>query len=159
MVRFTDAGRPSTMKLYLVDVFYMKSCAFRGAQTRPSISHSFFVEDDEQPSAVYSLLPCERPSCVCHSSMLSDETTAVGASLVPVRFSDAGHSHRFVNGYEVILNCPAVRIELDSCACLSSVQSDVDMCHTECNLCSHMCLQRIRLCWIDCSGPRRSRAW
>ena len=92
--------------VYLVDMFYMKSCAFRGAQPRPSINLSFFGgggEDEEQPSPVYSLLPCNRPSCVCCSS------------LGPVKFSDAGHSHRFVNGYEVILNCPAVRIKLHCC--------------------------------------------
>jgi hypothetical protein len=51
--------------------------------------------------------------------MLSDETMAMCASPVSVKFSDAGHSHRFVNGYEVILNCPAVSIELHSCVGVS----------------------------------------
>ena len=89
----------------LVDVFYMKSCAFRGAQPRPSVSVSFF--DDETPAASYDLSPCHRSYCVCCQAEPC-EMTRDSASSVSVTFSEHGHMHRFVNGYETILNCPAV---------------------------------------------------
>jgi hypothetical protein len=90
----------------LVDVFYMKSCAFRGAQSRPSLSVSLF--DDEAPTAVYDMSPCHRSYCVCCQAEPCEMTRGDPASPVSVTFSEHGHMHRFVSGYETILNCPAV---------------------------------------------------
>ena len=89
-----------------VDVFYMKSCAFRGAQPQPSLSASFFA--DETPSAVYNMSPCDRSFCTCCQAEPCETANDSMPPSVSVAFSEHGQAHRFINGYEVVLNCPAV---------------------------------------------------
>jgi hypothetical protein len=91
---------PQLMEFYLqidVDLFYMKTCTFRQAQPRSS-TEGLFCED--LPESRYSMTPCQSCS-LCQSS---HEIT--GRQQPAVQFHLC-HRHRFVNGYESILNAPA----------------------------------------------------
>lgn len=91
------------------DLFYMKTCHFRGA--RPPLAPrptGLFCLDE--PQVRYGMVPCNRRSCTfCypraeirqsrHRPNHPDDYESV------VQFSTA-QKHRFVNGYEAILNCP-----------------------------------------------------
>ena len=72
-----------------VDLFYMKTCSFRGARPR-SLIEGLFCQ--ETPECRYTVKPCTQ----C-------------ALCVPIRLRfNSYQRYRFVNGYESILNCPAV---------------------------------------------------
>ena len=72
-----------------VDLFYMKTCSFRGARPR-SLIEGLFCQ--ETPECRYTVKPCT------HCSMC-----------VPSRLRfNSYQRYRFVNGYESILNCPAL---------------------------------------------------
>ena len=92
------------LSLYLslssVDVFYMKTCSFRGAQPHGP-NQGLFCETDE-PIARYGFLACQQPSCAwCHPSHVEPW---------PIVTFSAQSKHCFVNGYTTYLNCPAVRL-------------------------------------------------
>ncbi|CAF1336713.1 unnamed protein product [Adineta steineri] len=87
-----------------VDIFYMKTCSFRGAKPQ-SIMESLFCGEDE-PHARYTMSPCVNPFCsCCHNS----SATGNGAQhqLGPVVDFSTSSMHQFLNGYTTYLNCPA----------------------------------------------------
>ena len=87
----------------LVDVFYMKTCSFRGAQP-PSNSEGLFCGLNE-PEGRYVIQPCWNLFCpCCHPVNHSKKTNAW-----PVVDFISSSTHRFTNGYTTYLNCPAVR--------------------------------------------------
>ena len=96
----------------LVERFDMKTCSFRGARPLPSPRHGLFAFGECR--ARYGLIPCQRPTCdFCSPSAgisairrrRQERTVAE-----PVVHFSSAHKHRFVSGYEAILNCPAVSL-------------------------------------------------
>lgn len=96
----------------LVELFYMKTCHFRGARPLSSPHHGLFSIDE--PKIRYGMVPCRARTChFCFPSssiarirvQKEEKTEAV------VQFSPT-QKHRFVSGYEAILNCPTVRFSL-----------------------------------------------
>ena len=79
-------------RLLLVDLFHWKTASFRGASPRPS--EGIFDVTLHEPQARYGLQRCQQPNCLCCPS-----------SVVPF---DTCRVHTFVNGYQAILNAPAV---------------------------------------------------
>ncbi|CAF1362423.1 unnamed protein product [Rotaria sordida] len=75
-----------------VDLFYMKTCVFRDARPR-SLDEGLFCKS-QLPIVRYSFQACHKISCT-----LCESSTAI------IQF-DSGRTHRFVNGYHAILNCP-----------------------------------------------------
>jgi hypothetical protein len=85
--------------LSLVNMFYMKTCSFRMAQPRLPNEGLICIRE---PEALYELTDCGN-CALCfpnYSRRYRSKKTVVD-------FNRA-HRHRFVNGYEAILNCPAV---------------------------------------------------
>lgn len=80
-----------------VDLFYMKTCSFEQAQPR-SLTEGLFCNDI--PQCRYTITPCGNCE-LCHS--LNDPKNRQQTSTLFNRYE----KHRFVNGYESILNCPA----------------------------------------------------
>jgi hypothetical protein len=75
----------------------MKTCSFRDAKPR-STNEGLFCR--EEPDARYSLLPCNNcPLCV-------PPRNVVPRYQPPMRFGPSAR-HRFINGYQSILNGPA----------------------------------------------------
>ena len=75
----------------------MKTCSFRNAKPRSSDEGLFC---HEEPDARYALLPCNNcPLCMPPYDVARRQQPAV-------RFGPS-QRHRFVNGYQTILNCPA----------------------------------------------------
>ena len=87
-------------------MLYMKTCSYRGAQPR-SINacntEGLFCVDP--PEARYGLLPCTRDHC--RYCLKPNHLTGRPEPVVTYYPS---HYHKFLNGYQVILNCPAVSI-------------------------------------------------
>ena len=84
---------PAMLEFYLqmdVDLFYMKTCSFRQVQPKSTKECLFCQQAPECHHALRACGYCE----LCRSSSTSIEF-------------DRYHRHRFVNGYEAILNCPA----------------------------------------------------
>jgi hypothetical protein len=82
----------------LVDMFFMKTCQFRGAEPRSFDEKGEVPEGilcEAPPKARYAMVPCRDQHC-----FLCQSKTAV-------QFA-SNQSHRFVNQYEAILNCHAV---------------------------------------------------
>lgn len=88
--------------LIVVDLFFMKTCSFRGAQPRYS-DNGIFCGSDE-PEARYTMTPCQDEECDCCYPY--DEYKPKKAW--PVVDFDSSSKHRFLNGYTSYLNCPAV---------------------------------------------------
>jgi hypothetical protein len=88
----------------LVDIFYMKTCSFRGAEPRlNNIEGGLFCGNDE-PQGRYTMLPCCNLFCPsCHPS-----NQWMKSKPWPVVEFTSSSMHRFVNGYTTYLNCPAV---------------------------------------------------
>lgn len=85
---------PMLMEFYLqmdVDLFYMKTCSFRQAQPRSTTEGLFCLQ---LPECRYTMKTCGKNCEICSSSSPS------------VQFNQY-QRHRFINGYETILNCPA----------------------------------------------------
>lgn len=94
-----DCELPQLLEFYLqmdVDLFYMKTCSFRNAQPRSKIEGIFC---SKIPECHYKMTPCGQCS-LCQTSV--DMRYRQQA---PVLFNRR-EKHRFVNGYESILNCP-----------------------------------------------------
>jgi hypothetical protein len=88
----------------------MKTCSFRGA--RPNLSHHEGLFSLNEPQARYGMTPCHRRPC--QFCFPCPQITAIRLqqqeqqqSIPVVRFLST-QKHRFVNGYEAILNCPTV---------------------------------------------------
>ncbi|CAF1566022.1 unnamed protein product [Adineta steineri] len=85
-----------------VDLFYMKTCSFRGAEPH-AITKGLFCGNDE-PHARYAMSPCVNPFCpCCHPSRMDDRTQN---QLRPVADFATSSMHQFLNGYTTYLNCP-----------------------------------------------------
>ena len=92
-----------SLLLHLIaDLFYMKTCSFRGAEPR-SINEGLIC-DYEAPEVVYRMTPCGDPSCLCCYPCNIDKRNQ---SWPVIDFASSG-VHRFVNGYTTYLNCSAV---------------------------------------------------
>ncbi|CAF1451534.1 unnamed protein product [Adineta steineri] len=93
------------MEFYLQiddELFFMKTCSFRNAQ--PSLYNHHGIFSIDEPKAVYGLEPCEQVTCrFCFP--VKDVLIRGRQNQSVVQFSSA-QKHRFVNGYEAILNCP-----------------------------------------------------
>ncbi|CAF3025410.1 unnamed protein product [Rotaria sp. Silwood2] len=84
-----------------VDLFYMKTCSFRGAEPRSNIEGLFCGKD--VPQARYSVFPCSNLFCLCCHPLHSHKKSQ---SWSVVEFVSSS-MHQFVNGYTTYLNCPA----------------------------------------------------
>lgn len=91
------------MLSFLVDLFYMKTCSYGGAQPR-SAAEGIFC-GPEEPEARYRMTPCNERECgYCYPY---DECKPT--KVWPVVDFAGSSSHRFLNGYTTYLNCPGVR--------------------------------------------------
>lgn len=89
---------PQLLEFFLqidVDLFYMKTCSFRQAQPRQT-NEGIFCRTT--PQCLYVVHPC--------GHCLLCTTGGGGGQAYSVAFN-LHQKHRFVNGYEAILNCPA----------------------------------------------------
>lgn len=82
------------------DLFYMKTCTYRGAI--PMLDEPSLICRHE-PKVRYTVSPCNRVTCcLCHpcykSTFRKDQCV--------LRFN-CYDQHRFIHGYRSILNCPA----------------------------------------------------
>ena len=85
-----------------VDIFYMKTCSFRGAE--PTSTTAGLFCDKHEPLAGYTMVPCGNLSCLCCHPINSGKKSQ---SWSVVDFFSSS-MHQFVNGYTTYLNCPAV---------------------------------------------------
>lgn len=97
----------------VVDMFCLKTCSFNGVQPRlldNRLREGVFCIDPMQPR--FAIVPCNRSHCLCcHSPCPRRFVDPDKGSAIPY---NTPHIHRFVNQYEAILNCPAVRLPLRS---------------------------------------------
>ena len=91
-----------------VDLFYMKTCSFRGAQPL-STTQGLFC-GNEEPQARYSMVPCGSSDCLCCHPI----NHINGNPPLPIIDINSSSKHQFVNGYTTYLNCPAVCYQLCS---------------------------------------------
>ncbi|CAF3837935.1 unnamed protein product [Rotaria sp. Silwood1] len=84
-----------------VDLFYMKTCSFRGAEPRSNIQGLFCGSDE--PQARYALIPCGDLLCSCCLPL----HTYKKSQPWPIVDFTSNSMHRFVNGYTTYLNCSA----------------------------------------------------
>ncbi|CAF2835561.1 unnamed protein product [Rotaria sp. Silwood2] len=94
-----DHELPQLLEFYLqmdVDLFYMKTCSFRKAQPRSDTEGIFCATT---PECRYKMTACGQCK-ICQTPI--DLTYRQPTSIL---FNRA-ETHRFVNGYESILNCP-----------------------------------------------------
>ena len=80
-------------------MFYLKTCAFRGARPR-TMNEGLFCA--QEPEARYELAACGN-CALCYPFY----DMKYRAKQFVVKYSQA-HKHTFRNGYEAILNCSAV---------------------------------------------------
>jgi hypothetical protein len=86
----------------------MKTCSYRGSHPRSahgvinSPTEGLFCID--QPDTRYLMLPCTNLSCPCCYQSLD-----ISCRREPSIQFASEQAHRFVNGYQVYLNCHAVR--------------------------------------------------
>ncbi|CAF1535186.1 unnamed protein product [Adineta ricciae] len=94
------------MEFYLQiddELFFMKTCSFRNAQPSSYEHRGIFCINE--PRSFYGLQPCELVTCrFCYPIK---EVLMHGRQNQPVVQFSSAHTHRFLNGYETILNCPA----------------------------------------------------
>ncbi|CAF1484015.1 unnamed protein product [Rotaria sordida] len=84
-----------------VDLFYMKTCSFRGAQPRSDLEGLFCSKDE--PQANYSMIPCQKSFCTCCHPVNNEKKTQPW----PVVNFASSSRYQFINGYTTYLNCPA----------------------------------------------------
>jgi hypothetical protein len=95
-----------------VDIFYMKTCSFRGADLyedlpkHPDYYDKQYLFCENIPKANFGMLPCNREICLCCHPR--DDLTH--RQIQPAVHFSTNYIHRFVNKYEAILNCPAVSV-------------------------------------------------
>ncbi|CAF3756457.1 unnamed protein product [Rotaria magnacalcarata] len=83
-----------------VDLFYMKTCSFRGAEPR-SKSEGLFCGNDE-PQARYTFRPCGDLFCLCCHPIHNYNKIQTW----PVIDFASSSMHQFLNRYTTYLNCP-----------------------------------------------------
>ncbi|UJR29610.1 hypothetical protein I4U23_017158 [Adineta vaga] len=102
ILTLNDSEFKQLIEFYLqidVDLFYMKTCSFRQAQPRSQTEGIFC---SEMPECRYVMKRCNQIACeICSSCSPRKKQQKYD-----VQFNSY-QKHRFVNGYESILNCPA----------------------------------------------------
>ncbi|CAF2085486.1 unnamed protein product [Rotaria magnacalcarata] len=84
-----------------IDLFYMKTCSYRGAQPDIDVPKGLFCIHESQ--AQYSIIACQQRSCcLCYPSY-----RLTYRSYQPIIQFGSNQRHSFINGYRSILNCPA----------------------------------------------------
>ena len=100
---------PLALEFYLqIDdrVFFMKTCSFRNSLLLLYNHRGIFCV--HPPQAYYGLTTCRMASCgLCYPN--TEMMISARQEQPVVQFSSA-QTHRFVNGYEAILNAPAVHL-------------------------------------------------
>ena len=99
----------SSILIFLVNMFYIKTCSFRYARPR-TLNKDLFCT--QEPEARYELAACGNCG-LCYPKC--DRTYRSRKSIV--EFSQA-HRHIFVNGYQSILNYSAVSSTSQFCLSL-----------------------------------------
>ncbi|CAF1447688.1 unnamed protein product [Adineta steineri] len=90
-----------------VDVFFMKTCNFRGAH--PRLFSKEKIQEPEglicqaKPQARYGMMPCYDRNC----SLCLPQSITNAKSRKPIVAFATKQSHRFINKYETFLNCDA----------------------------------------------------
>ena len=108
---------PLALEFFLqfdVNMFFMKTCSFRFARPRTILEGLFCVQE---PEARYELSPCGN-CALCYPQYSMEHRLKKSV----VDFSQA-HAHTFVNGYQTILNCSAVRRLILGSSHVSSLSS------------------------------------
>ncbi|CAF1607057.1 unnamed protein product [Rotaria magnacalcarata] len=94
---FPENEYTTALEFYLqmdYNLFYMKTCSYRGAQPIINEPQSIFSTNQQTPYGRYSMETCQQKSCcLCYPSRQIESKSTV--------------QHIFVNGYRSILNCPA----------------------------------------------------
>ena len=125
---------------FLVDIFYMKTCSFRGAQPR-SLVEDLFCQENE-PEIKYGMTTCPGTSCSCCFPRYQWDKSQQW-SVIDLTTSSF---HRFINGYTTYLNCPVVSpillTEIFSWLIIV-VYAYLDLFDEEYNLCNDMSLWQI----------------
>ena len=123
--------------LILVDILYMKTCSYRGAQPRivENTSRAEGIFCIEPPEARYGLLPCTREQC----RYCLENRHLTGRSEPTVVYHTSQY-YKFLNGYQVILNCPAVNIYTYSIEFHLFI---LDVYNSQYHLCSNMSMSSI----------------
>lgn len=131
-----------------VDLFYMKTCCFRGAQ--PRTAHTSLFCDHDPLEARYSLSPCHSPSCLCCHPLHVDRRSP---SWAVINFESSA-THRFLIGYTTYLNAPAVSVDEEGSMKIS-VAMEVDMHHDEGRLCNDVSVWPLGSCRLHGANTRR----
>ena len=83
----------------------MKTCSFRQAQ--PIQPDNIFCLNE--PEIRYCITPCQKLSCSCCYPLFPRILpNAAGQLPLPMIEFNTKKIHKFVNGYQAILNCPVV---------------------------------------------------
>jgi hypothetical protein len=97
---------PDALEFYLqfdVDLFDMKTCTYHGS--RASTPNGLFP--NQAQTARYSMMKCQKHNCrFCFPSSKSQAIRRLKSNYLSVVQFSTAMKHRFVNGYETILNCP-----------------------------------------------------
>ena len=133
--------------VFVDELFFMKTCSLRDAQ--PSLYKHYGIFSLDPPEAHYGMTPCE--NIACRFCFPIKDVLACGRQNQPVVQFSTAQKHRFVNGYEVILNCPTVDFPLSSikdtlCSAYTQLFTLV-LFNTKYSLCTDMSLWSIRLYW------------
>jgi hypothetical protein len=113
VIPFTSDEWLIALEFYLqidVDLFYMKTCSFRGADLyddfpeHPGYHDRKYIFCQDAPKTNFGMLPCNREICLCCHPR--DDLTH--RQIQPAVQFSTNYIHRFLNKYQAILNCPAV---------------------------------------------------
>ena len=122
----------------------MKTCSYRGANPRLiDIDCKEGIFCVNPPEARYGFMPCNHEHCRC----CSDHGHLTRRPEPAVTFYSS-YYHTFLNGYQVILNCPAVKAPHTSLSLffLMSIICSAhfpDVYNNECDLRANMSLSTI----------------
>lgn len=133
---------PLALEFFLqfdVNVFYMKTCAFRFARPRMILEGLFCIQE---PEARYELSACG--NCALCYPRYNREHHRLNASVVD--FSQA-YVHTFVNGFRTILNCSAVSVHPPVSFSLSLLCVALVLSHAQRCLRAHVSMWPSRLRW------------
>ncbi len=89
----------------------MKTCSFRGARPLSSSSSKHGLFCLEEPQVRYGMTSCHQHRCqFCFPSTQITTVRLRQQQYEPVVQFSSTQKHRFVSGYEAILNCPTVSL-------------------------------------------------
>lgn len=106
-VLITRFSLPLLQRLFFIDVlvlvmlFYMKTCAFRGASPRQIHEGLFCLKE---PEARYGFSDCGN-CALCYPRLESNKPRRKTVAIF-----HRTHDYRCLNGYRIILNAPAVSV-------------------------------------------------